>query len=122
MIPLCWALLPLGLLIHPPAALAWVAVAGAAQGGNYALIVTLIATRAPSVTAARRSWVIIQTIGYTCAALAPTLMGAVSGATGGWTVPLASIAFLLLVMGVLMPLASRQGQPEPTSGVEATMA
>jgi CP family cyanate transporter-like MFS transporter len=105
----CWLVLPAGMLLAPGAALLWIALAGAAQGGNFTVIFTLIAQRAPSVPAARRASAIVQTVGYGCASLAPTLMGAVHTATGGWTVPLTLVLGVLAVMAATMLLAT--GRP-----------
>ncbi len=102
-----WIALPAGMLIAPGAAVVWVALAGVAQGGNFTVIFTLIAQRSPSVAAARRASAIIQTVGYLFAALAPTVLGAVRTASGGWTVPLLGVVGVLAVMGVTMAVATR---------------
>ncbi|MCA5892911.1 MFS transporter [Isoptericola sp. NEAU-Y5] len=101
-----WLSLPLGLLLAPGLWLLWVGLAGAAQGGNFTVIFTLVAQRSPSLAVVRRSSAAIQTAGYACAALAPTALGAVQGATGGWTAPLLLITGALAVMTVAMWVAS----------------
>ena len=107
-----WLSLPLGLLFAPGQLWIWVILAGIAQGGNYTLIFTLIAHRAPSLAAARRSSAIMQTFAYTCAAIAPTALGALSSATAGWNAPLAAIAAMLAIMAAVMILASRTTVPQ----------
>lgn len=102
-----WMALPAGMLLAPGAAVLWVSLAGVAQGGNFTVIFMLVAQRAPSVAAARRASAIVQTVGYAFAALAPTVLGAVHTATGGWTVPLAGVLGVLTLMGVTMALATR---------------
>ncbi|MGF0117934.1 CynX/NimT family MFS transporter [Promicromonospora sp. Marseille-Q5078] len=101
-----WLSLPLGLLLAPDLWLLWVGLAGAAQGGNFTAIFTLVAQRSPGIAVARRASAVVQTAGYGCAALAPTVAGAVHEATGGWTAPLVVVAGVLAVMAVAMWLAS----------------
>ncbi|PZR54239.1 MFS transporter [Xylanimonas oleitrophica] len=111
-VSLCWLSLPTGMLLAPGATGLWVALAGAAQGGSFTLIFTLMAQRAPSVAAARRASAIVQTTGYACASLAPTVLGAVhTASTGpgsdGWTAPLLLVLGVLTVMGGMMLVATR---------------
>ncbi|QAY64971.1 MFS transporter [Xylanimonas allomyrinae] len=105
-----WLALPAGMLLAPAAALAWIALAGVAQGGNFTVIFTLIAQRAPSVAAARRASAVVQTLGYACAAAAPTVLGAMHATTGGWTMPLVGVLALLGIMGGAMAVATRPGR------------
>jgi CP family cyanate transporter-like MFS transporter len=105
---LAWLALPAGMLLAPDLAVVWVSIAGAAQGANFTLVFTLITQRAPTVAAARRASAVVQTVGYACAALAPTLLGAVHTATGGWDVPLVVVLVTLLLMGVMLQLATHQ--------------
>jgi CP family cyanate transporter-like MFS transporter len=106
-ISLLWLSLPVGLLLAPGAWLLWVSLAGAAQGGNFTAIFTLVAQRSPSLAAARRASAVVQTAGYSCAAVAPPLLGAVHDATGGWTVPLLLVVGLLAAMAAALVVASR---------------
>ena len=106
MVVLAWVALPIGLLLAPQLAVVWILLAGAAQGGNYTLILSLIAQRAPSVAAARRSSAAVQTAGYMCAAATPPLMGIVNDATGSWTIPLYLVLGFLILMAVAMFLAT----------------
>lgn len=101
-----WISLPLGLLLAPGLWWLWVGLAGAAQGGNFTVIFTLVAQRSPGVAVARRSSAVVQTAGYGCAVLAPTVMGAVHEASLGWTVPLALVAGVLATMAAAMWVAS----------------
>lgn len=106
-ISLMWLSLPVGLLVAPDAWLAWVCLAGAAQGGNFTAIFTLVAQRSPSLAVARRASAVVQTAGYACAAAAPTLLGAAHDATHGWTAPIAVVVGLLAVMSVALLTATR---------------
>jgi CP family cyanate transporter-like MFS transporter len=102
-----WLSLPVGLLLAPDLWWLWVCFAGAAQGGNFTVIFTLLARRSPAVAAARRGSAVVQTAGYACAAVAPTALGAVHEATGSWTAPLAVVAGLLVAMTVALWAAAR---------------
>jgi CP family cyanate transporter-like MFS transporter len=102
-----WIALPVGLLAAPDLWWLWVCLAGAAQGGNFTVILTLLAQRSPTVAAARRGSAVVQTAGYGCAAAAPTVLGAVHESTGGWTVPLLVVLVLLVVMAAALWMASR---------------
>ncbi len=106
-IALMWLSLPVGLLVAPDGWLVWVSLAGAAQGGNFTVVFTLVAQRSPSLAVARRASAVVQTAGYACAAVAPTLLGAVHDATGGWTAPIAVVVGLLSVMTVALLTATR---------------
>jgi CP family cyanate transporter-like MFS transporter len=108
LLALMWLTLPVGMLVAPGAWAWWVCLAGAAQGGNFTAIFTLIAQRSPDVATARRTSAVVQTAGYACAAVAPTLLGAVHDATQGWTAPLLVVVGLLLVMGVSLTAATRR--------------
>jgi CP family cyanate transporter-like MFS transporter len=104
---LMWLSLPLALLLAPGLWWLGVALAGAAQGGYFTVLFTLLAERSPSVAAVRRGSAVVQTAGYAGAATAPTLIGAVHSATDGWGVPLAIITAVLAVMGAALWAASR---------------
>lgn len=106
-----WLVLPVGMLLAPSAALLWISVAGIAQGGNFTVIFMLIAQRAPRVAAARRASAVVQTTGYACAAVAPTIMGALHTATGGWTLPLLAVLVALAVMTTTMAIATHERLP-----------
>ncbi|WP_402467146.1 MFS transporter [Isoptericola aurantiacus] len=102
-----WLSLPVGLLLAPEAWWLWVTLSGVAQGGNFTVIFTLVAQRAPSVAAARRASAVVQGAGYACAATAPTVLGAVHEATGGWTVPLVVVLGVLTLMTAALWVAAR---------------
>jgi CP family cyanate transporter-like MFS transporter len=102
-----WLLLPIGLLVAPAAWPVWVFVAGSAQGGNFTVIFTAIAERTGSPGEARRTSTAVQTLGYVAAAVAPSIIGAVHGATGSWTAPLTVILAMLVVMSAAGLTATR---------------
>ncbi|MGY1831314.1 MFS transporter [Geodermatophilus sp. SYSU D01180] len=91
-----WVVPVAGLLAAPGAWPAWAAVGGLAQGAGIALAVTLGVLRAADADAAARLSGMSQLVGYGVGALGPVVVGALSEATGGWTVPL----LLLLAVGL----------------------
>jgi len=108
-----WVALPVGLLLAPAWWPLWCTLAGVAQGGNFAVIFTVIASSAGSAAAARRMSATVQTIGYGCAALGPSVLGAVHSSSGGWTVPLLVVLAAVLTMGLSSALGLRSMQREP---------
>ncbi len=89
-----------GLLVAPASGtLVWVALFGLAQGGGFALALTLIVLRSATPLMAARLGGVAQFVGYLVAAGGPVLLGALHDATGSWTVP------LLLLVGLLVPMA-----------------
>ncbi|MEZ0447878.1 MFS transporter [Cellulomonas sp. ICMP 17802] len=107
-----WLALPLGLLLAPSGWALWCTFAGVAQGGNFAVIFTVIASTARSQAAARRMSATVQSIGYGCAALGPSVLGAVHSSSGGWTAPLLVVLAALLTMGTASALALRSMRRE----------
>jgi CP family cyanate transporter-like MFS transporter len=88
-----------GLLISPgDGTLMWVAAFGLAQGGGFALALTLIVLRSPTPLVAARLGGVAQCLGYLLAALGPLLLGALHDLTVGWTWPLA------LLLAALVPM------------------
>ncbi len=91
-----WVVPVAGLLAAPGAWPVWAVLAGVAQGAGIALALTLVVLRAADADAAARLSGMTQLVGYGVGALGPVAVGALSGATGGWTAPL----LLLLALGL----------------------
>lgn len=88
-----------GLAVAPAAgALAWAVLFGAAQGGGFALGLTLVVLRSPDPGVAAVLSSVAQLGGYVLAAAGPVVLGALHDATDGWTWPV----LLLLVLVVPM--------------------
>jgi MFS transporter, CP family, cyanate transporter len=88
-----------GLLVSPSSGtLLWVAVFGVAQGGGFALALTLIVLRSATPLVAARLGGVAQCLGYLFAAVGPVLLGGLHDLTGGWAWPLALLLALLLPM------------------------
>jgi MFS transporter, CP family, cyanate transporter len=88
----CWATIPAGLILAPEAWLLWSIVGGAAQGGGFTVVFTLIVRIARTSLEARRSSAVVQGVAYTVAAASPAVIGAIHDAVGGWTVPMLGVA------------------------------
>ena len=88
-----------GLLLAPAdGTLVWVAAFGLAQGGGFALALTLIVLRSPTPLVAARLGGVAQCLGYLLAALGPLVLGALHDLTDGWSWPLA------LLLAALVPM------------------
>jgi cyanate transporter len=88
-----------GLLVSPSSGtLLWVAVFGIAQGGGFALALTLIVLRSATPLVAARLGGVAQCLGYLLAAVGPVVLGALHDLTGGWAWPLALLLVLVLPM------------------------
>jgi CP family cyanate transporter-like MFS transporter len=88
-----------GLLVAPGSAtVLWVCSFGVAQGGGFALALTLIVLRSPSPLAAARLGGVAQCLGYLVASAGPLLLGALREATAAWVAPVALLLALLVPM------------------------
>ncbi len=102
-----WACLPLGLLLAPDVWALWAALAGAAQGGGFVAVFTVVVLRAGSLRENRRLSSIVQTGGYTVAALGPVVLGALHDATGVWDASLLAALCAVGALTVMGALSSR---------------
>jgi MFS transporter, CP family, cyanate transporter len=88
-----------GLLLAPGSGtLLWVSAFGLAQGGGFALALTLIVLRSPTPLTAARLGGVAQCLGYLLAAAGPLVLGWLHDRTGGWTWPVALLLVLLVPM------------------------
>lgn len=106
-----WLSLPVGLLVAPQLWALWVSLAGVAQGGNFAVIFTVVAHRTETPALTRRTAAAVQGIGYACAATGPSVLGAAHAATGGWDAPLVVVLGALSLMTVSLLVATRSPRP-----------
>ncbi len=102
-----WLSLPLGLLIAPDLWVLWSALGGAAQGGGFTAVFTVVVLRAGSLRENRQLSAIVQTGGYVIASVGPVVLGGLHETTGSWTAPLLAAAAALVVLTVLGAAASR---------------
>jgi MFS transporter, CP family, cyanate transporter len=97
-------------LLAIPDVLPWaaVAVAGVGLGGGFSLALVLVADFAAHPLAAGRLAAFVFLVGYTVAAIAPVLIGAMRDVTGGFTAAFG----LLTAMAVLQLWVGRRLGPE----------
>ena len=95
-----WITLPVGLLVAPEAFVIWSLIGGAAQGGGFTAIFSIIPRISCSDGEAARASAMVQGGGYLAATLAPPLAGWLSTQTGGWTATLAMILVCTLMFTV----------------------
>ncbi|SCX46037.1 MFS transporter, CP family, cyanate transporter [Klenkia marina] len=89
-----------GLLLAPTTGtVVWVVLFGVAQGGGFALGLTLVVLRSATPLTAARLGGVAQCLGYLFAALGPVVLGALHDLTGGWSWSLG------LLLALLVPLA-----------------
>lgn len=111
-----WSTIPLGLLLAPEQYLLWELIGGAAQGGGFTAVFVIVVRMSTSDDHARRLSALVQGVGYAVACTAPSLVGAVHDATGGWTVPVLIIALGVLTFGGCGLTAARlQGRPSSST-------
>ncbi|SDC15135.1 MFS transporter, CP family, cyanate transporter [Geodermatophilus telluris] len=104
--------------------LLWVALFGVAQGGGFALALTLVVLRSAAPLTAARLGGVAQCLGYLLASLGPVVLGVLHDLTGGWTWPCALLLVLVAPMAVVgwgaardaVVDPSREPEPEPAAG------
>jgi MFS transporter, CP family, cyanate transporter len=115
-----WVALPVGLLLAPQLWPVWCISGGAAQGGGLTVIFAMAVRAARDDAENRRFSALVQGGGYTVAAAAPPVLGAVHTATGGWTAPLLVVVGAVAVLALAGSLAAgarlspARGSPPPT--------
>jgi CP family cyanate transporter-like MFS transporter len=102
-----WSCLPLGLLVDPDLWALWSALSGAAQGGGFVCVFTVVVLRARNLRENRLLSSIVQTGGYTIACLGPVVLGALHDATGAWDAPLLAAFAAVATLTILGALSAR---------------
>lgn len=106
-----WAVLPVGMLLAPGGWLWWTLISGVAQGAFFTVIFLLVVRRTSSDNENRRVAALVQSVGYTFAAISPVWVGAVHERVPGWTVLFAMVGVLVVVMGLCGFGAARRPIP-----------
>lgn len=70
-----WIPISLGLLTAPSLMYVWLLISGFAQGGSFAMVMTMLTLRALDAAGVRDLSGMVQTVGYALAALSPIVMG-----------------------------------------------
>ncbi len=102
-----WVSLPLGLLFAPHLWLLWSALGGAAQGGAFTSVFTVVVLRATTMRENRQLSAIVQTGGYVIASAGPVVVGALHESAGSWTSALLTASAALVMLTVLGSLSAR---------------
>jgi CP family cyanate transporter-like MFS transporter len=91
-----------GLMLSPGSGtLVWVSAFGVAQGGGFALALTLIVLRSDTPLTAARLGGVAQCLGYLIAAGGPFVLGWLHDLTGSWSWPMGLLLLVLIPMGWL---------------------
>ena len=101
-----WVVYTLGLLFAPTWYLAWMVAGALAQGGVFALLLSLYVLRAPNLSMVRDISGMTQTMGYFISATAPVSVGAIFEWTGSWTAGLALLAAMSIGLVAVTPVVS----------------
>jgi MFS transporter, CP family, cyanate transporter len=111
-----WTTVPLGFVLAPQLWTAWCVVGGFAQAGGLVVIFSLIVRVARDAAESRHFSALVQGGGYTVAAAAPPVLGAVHAATGGWTAPLAVVLAAVAVLAVAGGIGAGGRATRPAPG------
>lgn len=87
----------------------WVSLIGIALGGSFGLALLFIVLRTQNTETATELSGMSQSIGYSLAAVGPTLFGALHDLTGAWLMPL-GLLFLILFIKLFMGLGAAKPQ------------
>jgi CP family cyanate transporter-like MFS transporter len=106
---LCYTAAYTGLALAPlHAPYLWMTLLGLGQGASISLSLSYMAWRSPDVRRTAQVSTMAQGFGYLMASLGPIGIGAIHAASGGWAVPLAVLAALLVPQLIAGVLASRE--------------
>ncbi|RZS86599.1 CynX/NimT family MFS transporter [Pigmentiphaga kullae] len=97
----------LGMMSMPKMAVLWMILFGAGVGCSMVLALAFIGLRSESHGEAASLSVMTQSLGYLLAAVGPLLLGVSYDHTGGWAVPLATLAALAVLQAVVGVAAGR---------------
>ncbi|GAA5134180.1 MFS transporter [Pseudonocardia adelaidensis] len=111
-----WTTVPLGFTFAPQLWAVWCVVGGFAQAGGLVAIFSLIVRVARDAAESRHFSALVQGGGYTVAAAAPPVLGAVHSATGGWTAPLLVVLAAIAVLAVAGVIATSGGRTATRPG------
>ena len=108
-------------LIGAPSSLPWLwVVLLGIGGGAFPLALTMIGLRARTAEVTAQLSGFAQSIGYIGAASGPVAVGALYGATGGWTTPIGLLIALLIPQLVAGWIAAKPGCVDDDTVTEAT--
>src|SRR5664279_1427093 len=111
-----WVLMPAGMLVAPQWWAVWCVFGGLAQAGFFTSVMSVVIRRSRNVDENRRTTAVMQTVGYSVAAIGPVITGWVHQHTGGWAVPFAIVLGVTVVMVAAASFAVRRAPAEPVVG------
>ncbi|WP_412061759.1 MFS transporter [Rubrivirga sp. IMCC45206] len=88
----------------------WVTIIGFVLGGSFGLSLLFLAIRADTPETAAELSGMAQSVGYLVAAVGPALFGGLHDLTGGWVVPILSLAVVLVAKVAAGLPAARDAQ------------
>lgn len=112
-VAVCWALLPLGMIIAPGGWLAYSVISGGAQGAFFTLLFMIVVRRSRNIDESRRLATMVQTIGYSAAATGPVLMGWVHQQLSHWGAAFGVVLAATVVMGICLVAAVKDPSEPP---------
>lgn len=110
-----WIAMPAGMLLAPSWWVAWTLLGGIAQAGFFTAVMSVVIRLSRSVDENRRTTTVMQTVGYSVAAIGPFVTGWIHQHVAGWTVPFATVLAVTLVMLAAAILAVRPAPAETAS-------
>ena len=111
-----WVLMPAGMLVAPQWWAVWCVFGGLAQAGFFTSVMSVVIRRSRNVDENRRTTAVMQTVGYSVAAIGPVITGWVHQHTGGWAAPFAIVLGVTIVMVAAASFAVRRAPAEPVVG------
>jgi CP family cyanate transporter-like MFS transporter len=111
-----WVLMPAGMLVAPQWWAVWCVFGGLAQAGFFTSVMSVVIRRSRNVDENRRTTAVMQTVGYSVAAIGPVITGWVHQHTGGWAAPFVIVLGVTIVMVAAASFAVRRAPAEPVVG------
>ncbi len=107
-----WIIMPAGMLLAPSWWVLWVVFGGIAQAGFFTAVMSVVIRASRSVDENRRTTTVMQTVGYSVAALGPVATGFIRQHVAGWSMPFVIVLAVTVVMLAAAVLAVRPAKVE----------
>ena len=104
-----WITLPLGLALAPAWWPLWCGFGGAAQGGGFTVIFSVVVARAVDLRDSRMMSAAVQGVGYCLGATGPFVVGFVHSASASWLAPMLVVAAAVVLMATAGSVAIGSG-------------